>query len=49
MMILIVSPPAVAKKLKLANLLGISGLFTLMFYLLQQIINDLVVISFMVL
>ncbi len=47
MMILIVSL-AVAKKLKLANLLGISGLFTLMFYLLQQIINDLVVISFMV-
>src|SRR5690554_2945159 len=47
MMILIVSL-AVAKKLKLANLLRISGLFTLMFYLLQQIINDLVVISFMV-
>lgn len=46
-MILIVSL-AVAKKLKLANLLGVSGLFTLMFYLLQQIINDLVVISFMV-
>lgn len=47
MVVLIVSL-AVAKKLKLANLLGISGLFTLTFYLLQQIINDLVVISFMV-
>lgn len=36
----------IAKKTKLFSLLGISGIFTLIFYLLRSIINDLVVISF---
>lgn len=38
----------IGKKLKLTNLLGVSGILTLIFYLLQQIIGDLVVIGFMV-
>ena len=37
-----------ARKTKLFSLIGISGIMTLILYLIRTIINDLVVISFMV-